>query len=79
MSDTTAGPSSNSPAALMDMSQDAMLAKMVEMGFPVQESREALIQSHGDVEAACELLANAYTATGGRGFFNSLIRCFING
>ena len=56
----------------LDISQDAKLAKLVEMGFQVEEGREALQQSGGDVEAACELLGNTPPASG---LFTSLIRC----
>ena len=55
---------------------DAKLAKLIEMGFDVQPSREALQQSQGDVEASCELLTNTppTTSSGGGGFLSSLAR-----
>ena len=58
----------------VDVSWDAMLAKLVEMGFQIEEGREALQQSNGDVEAACELLGRTSPASG---LFSSFIRCII--
>ena len=64
---------------LVDLSEDAKIAKLVEMGFRVEEARETLHQCQGDVEAACELLATAPSASssssgGASGFLSSLVR-----
>ena len=60
----------------VDFRGDAKLAKLVEMGFEVERGRDALQQSQGDLEAACELLARAPSAasSGGGGFLSSLTR-----
>ena len=57
----------------LNICQDAKLAKLVEMGFQVEEGREALQQCGGDVEAACELLGN--TPPAASGLLTSLVRC----
>ena len=53
-----------------EISQDAKLSKLVEMGFQAEEGREALRQSHGDLEMACELLGKTPPESG---LFSSLI------
>lgn len=61
---------SSQPPVRSDISKDAKLAKLVEMGFQVEEGREALRQSHGDLEMACELLGKTPPESG---LFSSLI------
>lgn len=46
-------PSSTPP----NTSEDAKVAKLVEMGFSADEAQEALRQTGSDLEGACELLA----------------------
>ena len=63
----------------VDLKADAKLAKLMEMGFEVEESQTALQQCEGDVEAACELLAastqpSASPASSSGGFLASVAR-----
>ena len=81
MSGETPFPMTPMTSDLVDPSGDAKLAKLVEMGFQVEESREALQHCQGDMEAACDLLASrssttaSSTAAGsGGGFLSSLVR-----
>lgn len=55
--------------------EDAKIAKLVEMGFKAQDGKEALRKCEGNIEVACEMLANTPTSSASGGFINSLIRC----
>ena len=55
-------------------SEDAKVAKLVEMGFSADEAREALRQTGSDLEEACELLTQGSLGKISSGF-SSLMRC----
>lgn len=57
-----------------DLSEDAKLAKLVEMGFEVEDGLLVLQKCQGDFETACELLSSTPPASSGNkgGFFSSL-------
>lgn len=59
-----------------DLSEDAKLAKLVEMGFEVEDGLLVLQKCQGDFETACELLSSTPPASSGNkgGFFSSLAR-----
>ena len=62
----------------VDVSQDAKLAKLVEMGFPAAEGRDALRQSSGDLEAACDLLGKTPPANSFASGLSSLMRSVVS-
>lgn len=47
---------SGCPPVAEGCASDNKVVKLVEMGFSREESQEALSQSQGDLEGACELL-----------------------